>query len=304
MQTGPAASPGYLTLYHSGELNRRAKAAAKQERDCALCPHECRANREKAPGLCGASNRMILASYGPHFGEEAPLVGRRGSGTIFFGYCNLRCVFCQNHELSFGGEGRPVTAAELARVMLKLQEEHRCHNINLVTPTHFVPGLLQALSLAVPLGLTIPLVYNCGGYESLTTLALLDGVVDIYMPDFKYDLKERALKYSGAGDYPERVKAALREMDRQVGGLKLDSWGIAYRGLLIRHLMLPGGLEDTRNILKFIKDELSPDCLVNLMQQYYPAHQAHRYPELKGRLDPGEYREALAYARQLGLRLA
>jgi len=295
--------PGYLDLYRTGDLEKRAAAAEKQEKACNLCPHNCGTDRTRELGFCRASHRVILASYGPHFGEEAPLVGRRGSGTIFFGYCNMRCVFCQNCELSFGGQGRVISEDTLAGIMIKLQEEYRCHNINLVTPTHFVPGILKALLTAAKRGLCLPLVYNCGGYEKLSTLHLLDGVIDIYMPDFKYDLAERAHAYSRAKDYPDRVKEALKEMDRQVEGLKLNSRGIAYRGLLLRHLMLPGGLKDTKNILRFIKEELSPDCAVNLMRQYYPAHEAYKYPELQRRLDPAEYREAYAFARELGLRL-
>ncbi len=297
-------APGYLRLYRSGELERRAAEAARHEKSCNLCPHNCSIDRRKDLGFCRATHRVVLSSYGPHYGEEAPLVGRRGSGTIFFGYCNLRCVFCQNCELSFGGEGRIVSEDTLAGVMVRLQEEYRCHNINLVTPTHFVPNILKALITAVRKGLHLPLVYNCGGYEKLSTLHLLEGVVDIYMPDFKYDLPKRAEAYSRAGDYPERVKEALKEMDRQVGGLKLDSRGIAYRGLLIRHLMLPGGLEDTKNILRFLKEELSPNCLVNLMDQYYPAHEAHKFPELMTGIDPADFRKARAYARELGLLLA
>jgi putative pyruvate formate lyase activating enzyme len=247
---------------------------------------------------------VVVSSYGPHFGEEAPLVGHKGSGTIFFGYCNMRCVFCQNCELSFGGEGEIITNEELAEMMLKLQNYYRCHNINFVTPTHFVPNILEALLLAAEKGLALPLVYNCGGYERLETLAMLDGIIDIYMPDFKYHLAERGQKYSQAKDYPDRVKMALKEMDRQVGGLKLDAEGIAYRGMIIRHLVMPGGLEDTKEVLRFIKEELSPDCLVNLMDQYYPSHQAHQYQEISRRLTRKEFQEALQLAEKLGLRLA
>ncbi|MDK2934305.1 MAG: putative pyruvate formate lyase activating enzyme [Clostridiales bacterium] len=271
---------------------------------CNLCPHECGINRKEKLGFCRASDKVLVASYGPHFGEETPLVGRNGSGTIFFGYCNMRCVFCQNCELSFGGEGEIIPNEDLAQIMLTLQNHYRCHNINFVTPTHFVPNILEALSIAAEKGLHLPLVYNCGGYEKLETLILLDGIIDIYMPDFKYHLAERGEKYSKVKHYPQKVKSALKEMDRQVGGLKTDKNGIAYRGLLIRHLMMPGGLEDTKKILKFIKEALSPDCLVNLMQQYYPAHQAFKYEELAKRLEPQEYKEAFIFAEELGLRLA
>lgn len=295
--------PGYRHLMDSGELQRRIERAEELAQQCVLCPHACRVNRQKKRGVCRAPDQPVVASFGPHFGEEPPLVGRHGSGTIFFGFCNLRCVYCQNWDLSFGGTGEPVSARELAAIMLKLQDHYRCHNINLVTPTHFVPGILAAVAIAAAEGLTIPLVYNCGGYESLDTLALLDGVIDIYMPDFKYAQPERGRKYSGVKDYPEAAKKTLKEMDRQVGGLKTGERGIAYRGLLIRHLVLPGGLADTKEVLRFIKEELSPDCLVNLMDQYYPAHRAHRYEELSRRLTRREYEAARAYAEELGLRL-
>lgn len=296
-------SPCYLGLLESGELKEKAQEAKKRLEKCNLCPHYCQINRKKAVGFCRAGDEAIISSYGPHFGEEKPLVGTNGSGTIFFAYCNMRCVFCQNCEISFGGEGETVTSEDLAAMMLELQNIYRCHNINLVTPTHFVPSILEALVMAAEEGLQLPLVYNCGGYENRETLALLDGIIDIYMPDFKYDLTAWGSKYSGVKDYPRKVKTALREMDRQVGGLKTDRRGIAYRGLLIRHLMLPGGLENTKGVLKFIREELSPDCLVNLMDQYYPAHQAFDYEELAGTLRPKDYRAAYSFARELGLRL-
>lgn len=295
--------PSYLKLLQNGKLAERVKEARKHLTDCNLCPHRCGVNRRENLGFCRAADKVIVASYGPHFGEEEPLVGTNGSGTIFFGYCNMRCVFCQNYELSFGGEGSIIANKDLAQIMLVLQNRYRCHNINLVTPTHFVPNILEALSLAAEQGLKLPLVYNCGGYERVETLKLLDGVIDIYMPDFKYHLGEWAEKYSRVKDYPEKVKRALKEMDRQVGGLKTDDRGIAYRGLLIRHLIMPGGLENTKEVLRFIKEELSPDCLVNLMDQYYPAHQAFMFSEIARRISPGEYREALRFAEQLGLRL-
>ncbi len=295
--------PGYLRL-EKDKLNKKVKEAKKFLTECNLCPHDCRVNRKEALGFCRASDKVIISSYGPHFGEESPLVGKNGSGTIFFGYCNMRCVFCQNCELSFGGEGKAASNEELAEIMLTLQNHYSCHNINLVSPTHFVPNIMEALSLAAEKGLNLPLVYNCGGYENMETLSLLDGVIDIYMPDFKYHFVERGEKYSKVKDYPQKVKQALKEMDRQVGGLKTDERGIAYKGLIIRHLMLPGGLEDTKEILKFIKEQLSSDCLVNLMDQYYPAHQAFEFKEISKRLTSGEYKEALLFAKDLGLRLA
>lgn len=295
--------PGYLKLLESDELKNRVREARKHLDECNLCPHECGVNRREAIGFCRSYDEAVVASYGPHFGEEPPLVGRNGSGTIFFGYCNMRCVFCQNCELSHGGEGEVVSNEVLAEVMLVIQNHYRCHNINLVTPTHFVPNILEALYIAAQKGLELPLVYNCGGYERVETLRLLDGVVDIYMPDFKYSIEERGVKYSKVRDYPKYVKSALKEMDRQVGGLKLDERGVAYKGLLIRHLVMPGGLEDTKEILRFIKEELSPDCAVNLMDQYYPHYKAYKYEEIARRLSPEEYKEAWLYAKELGLRL-
>lgn len=296
--------PIYIKTLAKGKLKKKIIEAEKHLTECNLCPHNCGVNRQEKLGFCRATDKVVISNYGPHFGEEAPLTGRNGSGTIFFGYCTMRCVFCQNCELSFGGEGEIVPNEDLAEIMLELQNYYKCHNINLVTPTHFVANILEAVFLAAGKGLRIPLVYNCGGYEKMETLAMLDGVVDIYMPDFKYHLEERGVKYSGVKGYPVLVKKALKEMDRQVGGLKINEQGIAYRGLLIRHLMMPGGLEDTKEVLMFIKQQLSPDCLVNLMSQYYPAHQAYKYEELSEKLNPKEYREALKYAKELGLRLA
>ena len=295
-------APSYICLPEN-ELRERIKKAQTHLTECRLCPHECGINRKREAGFCQASDKAVISSYGPHFGEEPALVGRNGSGTIFFAYCNMRCVFCQNYELSFGGEGEVISDAELADIMLTLQEEYRCHNINLVTPTHFVPNILASLALAKAKGLKLPLVYNCGGYERIETLLLLDGLVDIYMPDFKYTIQRKGEKYSAVKDYPERVRETLREMDRQVGGLQTDSEGIAWRGLLIRHLVMPGGTDDTRGVLKFISEELSSDCMVNLMEQYYPAHRAIEYKELSRALTPEEYNKALNYARELGLRL-
>lgn len=295
--------PSYIKLFKKGQLNKRATEAKKHLTQCNLCPHQCGIDRTLELGFCRAADKVLISSYGPHFGEEVPLVGENGSGTIFFGYCNMQCVFCQNCELSFGGEGEIISNEALAQIMLKLQDYYHCHNINLVTPTHFVPNILEALSLAVEQGLKLPLVYNCGGYERLETLVLLDGIIDIYMPDFKYHLTEKGAKYSKVRDYPDKVKKALKEMDRQVGGLKLDQRDIAYQGLIVRHLMMPGGLEDTKGVLSFIKEELSPDCLVNLMDQYYPAHQAYQFEEISKKLTAREYKEALTFAEKLGLRL-
>lgn len=295
--------PSYHKLLSSGELERRVMEAKKHFDKCLLCPHECQINRRNQLGFCRASHEAVVASYGPHFGEEPQLVGSHGSGTIFFGFCNLRCVYCQNYDLSFQGEGDLISNQKLGSIMLLLQEEYQCHNINLVTPTHFVPNILEALLFAARKGLKLPLVYNCGGYERVETLKLLKDIVDIYMPDFKYDFEDRGQEYSKVKNYPQLVKETLKEMDHQVGGLKTNSHGLAHKGLIIRHLVLPGGLEDTKKILKFIKEELSADCLVNLMDQYYPAHQAFKYKQIAKGLSSLEFKEAQAYAKNLGLRL-
>lgn len=294
----------YVLLFREGILQERVDLANRQFQNCTLCPHECGVNREIETGFCRAANKVVVSSYGPHFGEEAELVGTHGSGTIFFGYCNMRCAFCQNFELSFSGEGEIVTNEMLAEIMVKLQEDYHCHNVNLVTPTHYVPNILEALAIAAEQGLTIPLVYNCAGYEKLETLRLLEGVIDIYMPDFKYNFKERAQKYSKVKDYPDYVKSSLKEMFRQVGGLKTDDRGIAYKGLIVRHLMMPAGLDETMEVIKFISEELSNDCLINIMDQYYPAHNAYKFEELTQRINKKDWQKAVSYAKELGLRIS
>ncbi|MDD2550137.1 MAG: hypothetical protein PHD00_08600 [Bacteroidales bacterium] len=295
--------PSYLKRLGKEDLPKKVVEAKKHITNCNLCPHACGVNRMEEVGVCRANHRAIVSSHTPHLGEERVLVGQRGSGTIFFGYCNLSCVYCQNYELSAYGEGETVSNEKLARMMLALQNQYGCHNINLVTPTHFVPNIVEAICLAAQNGLKLPIVYNCGGYESVETLRLLEGVIDIYMPDFKYSSAGFGKRYSKVVDYPERAKEAMIEMDRQVGGLKVDDRNIAYRGLLIRHMMLPGGLEDTKGVLEFTKRELSADVLVNLMSQYYPCHKAFDYKEISKRLDLMEYQEAYDYGGKLGLRL-
>ncbi|NLV91907.1 MAG: radical SAM protein [Firmicutes bacterium] len=294
----------YRKSLEDGSLLKKVEMARRHYEACFLCPHECGVDRRRERGICRGGPKTVVASYGPHFGEEDVLVGYRGSGTIFFAHCNLGCVYCQNYTISIHGRGTSISNEELASIMLLLQDHYRCHNINLVTPTHFVPNILEAVYLAAQKGLRLPIVYNCSGYENVETLKILDGVIDIYMPDFKYNSPELAGRYSRTRDYPEKAKLALKEMNRQVGDLRVDEKGIAYRGLLIRHLVLPGGMEDTKEILGFIGEELSPDCLVNVMGQYYPAHRASEYQEIARRLTPKEFREAVDYARELGLRLA
>jgi putative pyruvate formate lyase activating enzyme len=242
----------------------------------------------------------VVSSYGAHFGEEAPLVGKHGSGTIFFANCSLECAFCQNYSISQLGEGHSVDKEELAYMMLSLQAKG-CHNINLVSPTHVIPQILEALELAVESDLKLPLVYNSGGYDSVDTLKILDGIVDIYMPDMKYDDEQTARGLSGIGNYPQANKTAVKEMHRQTGDLYVDKEGIAQRGLLIRHLVLPDGLAGTRMIMRFISEEISRDSYVNVMAQYRACHRALQIPSLGRPISSAEFDEALASAQEAGL---
>jgi len=251
-------------------------------------------------GFCKSGAEVIVSSFNPHFGEEPPISGYKGSGTIFFTNCNLRCLFCQNYPISHLGNGNQVSKNELSKMMLILQKKG-CHNINFVTPTHFVPQILSALYLAIEENLYIPLVYNCGGYESVQTLRLLEGIIDIYMPDIKYGGKIEGKKYSSASDYFEIAKKAVKEMYRQVGNLKLNKEGIAQRGLLIRHLVLPNKLAGTRNVFSFLAKEISPNTYVSIMSQYFPAYKAQEFEELNRRITPKEYKEALDTAKELDL---
>ncbi|HAA89452.1 MAG: Radical SAM domain protein [Thermoanaerobacterales bacterium 50_218] len=293
--------PGYLRLLESGELEERTKKAYQRLSACDLCPHHCGVNRLKEEkGFCRSGSQAVVSSFGSHFGEEEPLVGIHGSGTIFFTFCNMRCIYCQNYEISWLGVGKPVTSEELAAIMLQLQNRYHCHNINLVTPTHFVPQILEAVKIAAEEGLQIPLVYNCGGYEELETLKLLEGIIDIYMPDLKYDDPEIARKYSGIKDYPKFAKLAIKEMYRQVGNLLLDEQGIALRGLIVRHLVLPGGLAGTEGCMKFLAS-ISTEIFVNVMGQYRPENRAFEYPPLNRRITAREYQEAVSIAKSCGL---
>ncbi|MET0092528.1 MAG: radical SAM protein [Sedimenticola sp.] len=301
--SGHDIQPVYLGLWRSGELKRRVNLAWEHLRECDLCARYCRVDRlEGIKGaICRTGELAIVHSYGPHHGEEDPLRGHSGSGTIFFSWCNLRCVFCQNWEISHKGIGKPTTPAELARMMLELQDLG-CHNINLVSPSHVVAQLLSAVEIATGKGLSLPLVYNTGGYDSPEALALLDGVVDIYMPDMKYGNSDTARRYSRIRDYVEINREAVKEMYRQVGDLVVDAEGIAVRGLLIRHLVLPGMPEETETVLGYIARELSPDTYLNLMDQYHPCYRADNYPPLDRPLEANEYREAVNRALELGLR--
>ena len=291
--------PVYLEL-SAAELEEKAEQLEELASPCRLCPRECGAKRREGErGFCRAGWMPWVASYGPHFGEERELVGHGGSGTIFLTGCNLRCVFCQNFDISQLHEGREVSVEELAKMMLELQLIG-CHNVNFVTPTHQAHTILKALVVARDHGLRLPVVWNCGGYESVEVLRVLEGVVDIYMPDFKYGDSRVAERYSSAPRYFEVAKEALKEMHRQVGDLAVED-GVAVRGLIVRHLVLPNGLAGTEKVLKFIAEEISKDTYVNIMAQYYPTWKAHRYPELSRRITAEEYREALEIARKLGL---
>lgn len=296
-----AQQPSYLELHRSGHLQERLEAARENLRCCTLCPRECRVDRLAGEtGVCNTAEQAWVSSFNAHFGEESPLVGSGGSGTIFFTHCNLLCVFCQNYEISHLGEGRPVTAEQLAAVMLELQK-NGCHNINFVTPSHVVAQILEALPPAVESGLRLPLVYNSGGYDKVETLRLLEGIVDIYMPDFKFWDSEVARSACNAPDYPERARSALREMHRQVGDLVIDEDGIARRGLLVRHLVMPQGMAGTSEIMQFIAGEISTETYVNIMRQYRPCGRAAETAELADYPTPAEFDAALESARRAGI---
>ncbi|TET47078.1 MAG: radical SAM protein [Dehalococcoidia bacterium] len=268
---------------------------------CHLCARNCGVNRLNGEsGQCRTANEVIVSSFGPHFGEEAPLVGRSGSGTIFFAYCNLHCVFCQNYSISQLGEGNAVDSAELASMMLSLQAKG-CHNINLVSPTHVVPFILEALEIAAGKGLQLPIVYNTGGYDSVATLELLDGVVDIYMPDMKYSEEKVGERFSGVRRYPQVNRAAVKEMHRQVGDLQVDESGVATRGLLVRHLVLPSELAGTEDVVKFLAEEISTSTYLNVMAQYHPCYHAFDYPKISRPVSGEEFSEAVKMAQLYGL---
>ena len=291
----------YLSLLESGELHRRVETAYARLERCDICPLRCGVDRTRDElGVCQTGVLAQVSSYGPHHGEERPLSGWRGSGTIFFSRCNLRCVYCQNADISQLSSGREVSPAELAAIMLELQGRG-CHNINLVSPSHVVPQILAAVEVAARGGLTLPLVYNTGGYDSLETLALLNGVVDIYMPDMKYGDPDLAFKYSKVRDYPKVNQAAVLEMQRQVGDLQMDEDGLATRGLLVRHLVLPGGLAGSEVVFKFLAEQVSKNVYLNIMAQYHPSFHEWEYPELSRRINSEEYRKAIGLAKRYGL---
>jgi putative pyruvate formate lyase activating enzyme len=284
------------------ELQNRIEAAYGLLESCRVCPRECGVNRLKNDklGFCRSGLNPVVSSASPHHGEEPPLSGTRGSGTIFFANCNLRCAYCQNYPISHLGNGAERTPGELACQMLWLQEQG-CHNLNLVTPTHFMPQILKALGIARDRGFSLPVVYNTSGYESVEALRLLDGIVDIYLPDMRYSDEAAARRYSIAPHYPEVNRAAIREMYRQVGNLVLDHNGIATRGIIIRHLVLPGGLSGTEGVMKFLAEEISKDVYISLMSQYFPAYKACEIKELSRRITPEEYEEARSIMERYGL---
>jgi putative pyruvate formate lyase activating enzyme len=293
--------PSYIKLNKSGELKERIEKLYKILESCELCPRKCKVNRMKGEkGSCRSGKELVISSHGPHFGEERELVGRYGSGTIFLTNCNLLCVYCQNYDISHLGYGKKTSIADAAEIMMGLQKRG-CHNINFVTPTHYAPQLVEALEAAANRGLRLPVVWNCGGYESVEVIKLLEDIVDIYMPDMKYSDVESGRRYSNTPDYFERSKEAVREMHRQVGDLKVDERGVAYRGLLIRHLVLPNNLAGSEKVLKFISEELSKETYVNIMAQYRPSGKAYQYEELRRRITSNEYYSAINTARKFGL---
>ena len=292
--------PSYLALIESGDFEARVEALRNLLAPCRLCPRECGVDRPAGEiGFCRSQATAMVSSHGPHFGEEGPLVGSGGSGTIFLTNCNLGCVFCQNYDISQLGHGRDASADALAGMMLELQGAGR-HNVNFVTPTHFAPQLIEGVGIAAEKGLKLPIVWNCGGYESIEALRLLDGIVDIYMPDAKYGASAAAEELSHASDYPERMMAALREMHRQVGDLEMDARGVARRGLLVRHLVLPNDLAGTARVMEFLAG-LSLDTYVNVMAQYRPCYEAAQHVGISRRISVDEYRAAVQAALDAGL---
>ena len=301
-KTAADFEPAYLRLHKSKELKKRAEELWNIMKSCELCPRKCGTNRlDGDEGFCQASSQLEIAAYHPHFGEEKPLVGKGGSGTIFFTNCSLRCVFCINWDISQGGKGSPRTIEELAEMMLSLQEMG-CHNINFVTPDHYVPHILLAVDIAAGKGLRLPLVYNTCGWMNPEIAKKLDGIIDIYLPDFKYSYGKMAAKYSsGAESYPEAAKAALLEMHRQVGVAKPAGDGLIYRGLMIRHLVMPNNVAGTKEVIEWIATNLPKDTYLNIMSQYRPMYKAFEYPEISRRITREEYNQTVKWAKKAGL---
>ena len=294
--------PAYLALHRSGELKIRASELYAMMQSCTLCPRDCRVNRIKGEeGVCNATAKLQISSYQPHFGEERPLVGKNGSGTVFFTHCSLLCVFCINWEISHGGQGSEYSTQALANMMLNLQKMG-CHNINVVTPTHYSPHILEALDIAAAKGLRLPVAYNTCGWEKLEILQILDGVVDIYLADYKYTQSRMGGRYSaGAFSYPKITQDALKEMNKQVGVAIPNDNGILERGLIIRHLVMPNHVDNSVNAIRWIAENLPKDTYVNIMSQYTPIHKAKDYPELSRRITRAEYNTVVDAARGAGL---
>lgn len=292
----------YIMLHESGKLQKIKDDLLKVLECCTICPRKCEVNRLKGEkGYCGTSRQARVASANSHFGEEPPLTGRNGSGTIFFSSCTLLCSFCQNYEISHLNYGQEVSPLQLASMMLDLQSAG-CHNINFVTPTHIIPQIIEALIIAVEKGLDIPLVYNCGGYENPETLKLIEGVIDIYLPDFKFWDNEIAMRYCNAGNYRDYAVKAVKEMHRQVSDLYINEQNIAVKGLLVRHLVMPEGTAGTGNIMKFLAEEVSPNTYVNLMNQYFPCGGAARDKLVGRRITPEEFAKAYEQTVNAGIR--
>ena len=292
--------PSYLNLSKK-ELNQRIEKLFKVLENCEICPRKCHVNRFKGEkGFCKLGEKPVVSAHHPHFGEEKPLVGKFGSGTIFFTSCNLACVYCQNYDISQLRTGEEISFEKLAQMMINLQNLG-CHNINLVTPTPQVLAIVKALSIAIEGGLKIPVVYNTNAYDSLETLRLLDGIIDIYMPDAKYSADIIALKYSMASNYFEVMKEAIKEMQRQVGDLIIDKKGIAEKGLLVRHLILPNNLAGSAKIFQFLTEEISKNTFLNIMDQYHPCAKAQEFPELSRSITEEEYRQTIELAKKAGL---
>ncbi|MFN7065995.1 MAG: radical SAM protein [Aquificaceae bacterium] len=291
--------PFYLNLTHR-DWQDRIEKALDMLRACRVCPHQCGVNRLKGEvGYCKTGRYALVADYFPHRGEEKPIRGKRGSGTVFFSYCNMRCVYCQNYTISHLGDGQEINPQELAKIFLLLQNLE-CHNINLVTPSHVVPQILEALYMAVKEGLRIPIVYNTSSYDSIESLKLLEGIVDIYLADFKYGDSQKGKKYSKVKNYYETAIEAIKEMYRQVGDLHVDEEGVAVKGLIIRHLVLPNGIADTQKVLESLKN-ISTNIAINIMDQYMPYYEAYHYPELSRRINYKEYQETLGLAEGFNL---
>ncbi|MBC2581917.1 radical SAM protein [Clostridium sp. DJ247] len=294
--------PSYLNLLENGHLQTRVSNLKEMLKNCVLCPHQCKVNRLKGEkGYCRTLDNAIVSGAQPHFGEEEELVGKFGSGTIFFSHCNLKCVFCQNYDISHCGEGNEVSAEGLAKLMLYLQSK-KCHNINLVSPGHIIPQIVEGIFIAAKKGLNIPIIYNTNGYDLTDTLKLLNGIIDIYMPDLKFSNDDIAYKYLGVKNYYKIATAAIKEMHNQVGDFKIDHNNIAYRGLLIRHLVMPENLSGTEEIMHFIADEISINTYVNIMAQYFPQYKAYDIKELSRRITREEYQAAVKSAELAGLK--